>query len=303
MTGTPPGAYVPLSVRYYTDDALLEVGPVAELVFLRTLAVAGQVWETDGVVGERHLRRELLDVEPVVAAVSGGDVEDVLLKLERVGLLERTPGPPPGYRVLGWSRWNRAAAEVLADRDRKRGLDRERQARHRARAKGANDEVTDPVTRDVTPVTVSHGESRRTAAAAPTAADAAAAASAAAAAAPSPQPVDSLELPGGWGELAGLRLALEEERLVARWDRLTPEQLLEADRLVRLHGVAPLVASAKRQHRPDSPAAYASAWLGGWAELPAPRPRLVREPCEVHPYLPPAGVCSACASDRKAASS
>lgn len=84
-----------------------------------------------------------------------------------------------------------------------------------------------------------------------------------------------------------------------RWDRLRPEQTETIVGLIRTHGVARLVKSAQGQHQANSPAAYASAWLAGWQQLPVAGPRLLREKCAVHPYEE-AHTCRGCAADRLA---
>lgn len=286
------GQYVPLSSTYAADAALLEAGPLASLVWPRVLALASQHYRTDGLLTVRQLERELADVEEWLEQLEPAhSVHHALADLVAAGLLDRDPGPPPGFRVRSWLEWNRPAAEVEADRERKRASDRERQARHRARTKSSDDghgPVTDDVTRDAN---VSHAESRRTAAAAVPAADTAAAAAAQEPAAAAPTL-----------RVENLKTALAEARLLARWDRMSADDLAEVHELVKDHGVAALVAAAKREHRPDAPAAHARAWLGGWRSLERPRLRVV-ETCPRHPSAPrrPVEGCVPCWQDRQEA--
>lgn len=99
--------------------------------------------------------------------------------------------------------------------------------------------------------------------------------------------------------LALLKDACDQAGMLVRWDRLRPEQVETVVGLIDTHGIARLVKSAQAQHQATSPAAYASAWLSGWQQLPAPRPRLVKPKCSVHTYED-ADSCRGCASDRKA---
>lgn len=103
-----------------------------------------------------------------------------------------------------------------------------------------------------------------------------------------------------------LRGKLHARNLTVRWDKLTGEQLADIERLVDLHGDAPLLKAALNSYRPDSPPQFAQAWLGTWNALPAPgashltlvRPQL----CDTHGVtLSPGGTCTSCAADAKAA--
>jgi len=111
------GSYVPLSATYYLDDALLEAGEKAELLFVRTLAFCAQA-DSDGFVTYRQVS--------TVIGVGMRDSSARARRLVEVGLWEETDG---GYVIRSWLKWNRSTAEIgrarKQDRDRKaaqRGL-------------------------------------------------------------------------------------------------------------------------------------------------------------------------------------
>lgn len=111
------GSYVPLSASYYLDDAVMEAGERAELLFVRGLAFLAQA-DSDGFISNRQ-----------VSAVLGVGMRDTgarAARLVEVGLWERVDG---GYVVRSWLKWNKSAQEIgrlrKQDRDRKasqRGL-------------------------------------------------------------------------------------------------------------------------------------------------------------------------------------
>ena len=109
------GAYVPLAAQYFMDDAILEAGPDAELLFIRILSFLAAV-PSDGFITDRQ-----------VAIVSAGLRApqrriDSLLKVE---LIERVSG---GFLVRSWLKWNRSADDV----GKLLAKDRERKARKHA---------------------------------------------------------------------------------------------------------------------------------------------------------------------------
>jgi hypothetical protein len=290
------GAYVPLSVNYGEDDRVLDAGPLAELVYLRALALSGRLL-SDGFITDRQLDRLGLDLVELVYGAGHAEFGAVIDRLVRVGLLVREEGPPSGYRIRSWHAWNLPAEEVRARQDARREADRTRQQRRRARLSGGEDgqEVTAPSHRDDgerhdTAPRESRVSRSSTSTSGSTSASTSSSSTAAAA--------HSVHRPG----VDKLRAELTEAKLLARWDRLDPDELDEVEQLVQAHGVTALVRAAQREHQEAQPAAYARAWLAGWRVLPQPL-RVVRERCPAHPYLAPAASCSACAADRKAASS
>jgi hypothetical protein len=105
------GSYAPLSATYYRDDAILEAGEKAELLYVRGLSFCSEAM-SDGFISERQ----------VVAVVGAGmrDTQSRAQTLVDVGLWERVDG---GYVVRSWLKWNKSAEEIgrarKQDRDRK----------------------------------------------------------------------------------------------------------------------------------------------------------------------------------------
>ena len=104
------GAYAPLGAQYYLDDAILEAGPEAELLWVRILSFLASV-PTDGFITERQLKTVGVNLRNVPRRVQS---------LTQSGLLVTQSG---GYLARSWLKWNRSAAEVgrhlKADRERK----------------------------------------------------------------------------------------------------------------------------------------------------------------------------------------
>lgn len=103
------GAYVPLAAQYYLDDAILEAGPDAELLFVRMLSFLAAV-PSDGFITDRQVK--------IVAAGLRAPSRR-LDSLLNVGLIEQVSG---GFLVRSWLKWNRSADEVgkLLAKDRER---------------------------------------------------------------------------------------------------------------------------------------------------------------------------------------
>lgn len=70
-------------------------------------------------------------------------------------------------------------------------------------------------------------------------------------------------------KVENLERAARDVRLTASFHKLTDEHRSEIATLIDLHGIPALVKAAQRQHRPDSPARFAQAWLPAWRELRA----------------------------------
>lgn len=105
------GAYAPLSNTYYLDDAVIEAGEKAEVLFTRMLAFCSSV-PSDGYITDGQLVR-------VGAGLSG--IAQRAQRLVDCGLCERLPG---GYQIRSWLKWNKSASEM----ERVRSRDRERKA-------------------------------------------------------------------------------------------------------------------------------------------------------------------------------
>lgn len=94
------GSFAPLSAQAYKDDALMEAGEAAELLFYRGLSFGADVLR-DGFMSESQLVR-----------VVGHGMKDALKRADRlvtVGLWRREEG---GYLVKSWLKWNRSRAEI-----------------------------------------------------------------------------------------------------------------------------------------------------------------------------------------------
>lgn len=105
------GAYAPLAAHYYLDDAILEAGPDAELLWVRVLSFLASVPQADGFITDRQIRTVGIGLRNVTKRVD---------KLQEVGLLSAEPG---GFAARSWHKWNRSAQEVgkflAKDRERK----------------------------------------------------------------------------------------------------------------------------------------------------------------------------------------
>lgn len=118
------GAYAPLAALYYLDDAILEAGPHAELMWVRILSFLASV-PSDGYLTDRQLK---------MVGIGLRDWNQRVVRLREVGLLIVRDG---GYEARNWHKWNRSAAEVnrelAKDRDRKA-----RDSRQKAHNSGRN---------------------------------------------------------------------------------------------------------------------------------------------------------------------
>lgn len=106
------GPYAPLSATYASDDAIIEAGEKAELLWCRALAFCSSS-ESDGYMTEGQLLRNV-----------GAGMRDAKTRantLVKVGLWERADG---GYVIRGWLKWNKSTEEIGRERRR----DRERKA-------------------------------------------------------------------------------------------------------------------------------------------------------------------------------
>ncbi len=106
------GPYAPLSATYSTDDAIIEAGEAAELLYVRGLAFCASS-ESDGFITLAQLKRFV-----------GAGMDDVMARAARlveVGLWEDEGS---GFAVRAWLKWNASAEEL----GRARRKDRERKA-------------------------------------------------------------------------------------------------------------------------------------------------------------------------------
>lgn len=110
MADRTPGIYVRLDANYDTDEAMLEVSPMAELLFIRALALSKRK-QTDGFVAARSLNRCGLRItEPLL---------DLVGELVTAGLWTDHPDGC-GWDIAGWGKWQLTTAEVAAASARNR---------------------------------------------------------------------------------------------------------------------------------------------------------------------------------------
>jgi len=137
MAKRRPGPYVPLSVYYFDDPALMEAGEDAELMYVRMLAYAGRSPQNEGWI-PHQVALTRLGISPRMVALTNHSLENVpenvpesvpekrLERLQEVGLIRREGD---GWQLVSWLRWNRSAEELhldrSADRRRKQALTRE----------------------------------------------------------------------------------------------------------------------------------------------------------------------------------
>lgn len=118
------GPYAPLSATYAHDDAIIEAGEQAELLYVRGLAFCAAS-ESDGFITKAQLKRFV-----------GAGMDNVMDRAERlveVGLWEEDGG---GYVVRAWLKWNASAEEL----GRARRKDRERKAAKKAESSPPDDD-------------------------------------------------------------------------------------------------------------------------------------------------------------------
>jgi hypothetical protein len=129
------GQYAKLSATYYFDDAILEAGEQAEVMWTRCLAFLSAS-SSDGFVTEMQMR----------AAVGIGlrSVPKRVEKLIEVGLLERVDG---GFVARSWLKWNKTASEI----GRELAKDRERKARKDAENTPNSERKSEPFQPDSSP--------------------------------------------------------------------------------------------------------------------------------------------------------
>ena len=116
-----PGIYAPLSAYYFDDAAIMEVGEDAELLYVRMLAYAARQMEFEGFISDRVILTRL-GIMPRESGngtgnMPGTDAGSRAGLLAEYGLLTREEG---GYRISGWLKWNKSAAELGKERARDR---------------------------------------------------------------------------------------------------------------------------------------------------------------------------------------
>lgn len=107
------GSYAPLSVRYYTDDAVMRAGEKAEVLFTRGLAFCADTLK-DGFITDLQ-----------VVNIIGHGMKDAMARAERlctVNLWIRDE-EREGFVVRSWLGWNESSmvirGKMEVDNDRK----------------------------------------------------------------------------------------------------------------------------------------------------------------------------------------
>lgn len=108
------GEYVPLFIGYMDDDAILSVSPLAELLYVRLLAVSGGL-KADGYLTYAQI------VHRAGTRLGAAKVPKLLAELVAAGPVQESDG---GYRIRAWLEWNNSAEELrrakAKDAERKR---------------------------------------------------------------------------------------------------------------------------------------------------------------------------------------
>lgn len=129
------GEYVPLDVRYDEDPDLVEASPLAELLFVRCLALAGRS-PSDGY---------LTDSQVITVAGrklgSTARVKKLLEELIDLGPLVREGD---GVHIRAWLKWNKSSEDL----GRERARDRDRKRAERAGDDDGDDPCPPPVRPD-----------------------------------------------------------------------------------------------------------------------------------------------------------
>lgn len=266
--------WVRLDEEFARHPKVLAAGPLGLAMQVAALCYCNS-YLTDGFV-PRSVVSGLLDLEGLdmhawnngmIGGSESADWKLIVSDLLDAELWDEAPG---GYRIHDYHEYQPSKEQVLREREQKKlagqkgGL-ASAQARAQARAAAPAQAESKPVP---VPVTTSRDLGS------------------------SVTEVDARLLP--------LRSALDDVKLVVRWDKIDPGTLDRLAWLIEVHGVPPLVTAAQRAWQPNDPPAFANAWLGAWDSLPLPKPRLVEELCEFHRQPKP---CIGCAADAKAVGS
>lgn len=119
MAVRKPGVYVALSANYADDEAIMDAGEDAELLYIRMLAYCARTPLTEGWISDRVVLSRL-GVMPRLAGNGAGnepgtDAGSRAAKLCEVGLIHRDED---GYRITSWLKWNRSVEEMGRERAR-----------------------------------------------------------------------------------------------------------------------------------------------------------------------------------------
>jgi hypothetical protein len=101
------GLYVPLDVEYASDDKIMRVGPLAELLYVRGLAFCKRTM-SDGVISREQL---------TIVARGIGKPNWQAAQLVQEGLWNATG---TGWEVVGWHRRNKSKQAIESDKEARR---------------------------------------------------------------------------------------------------------------------------------------------------------------------------------------
>jgi len=100
------GSYAPLSATYYKDEVLVDVGPLAELLYVRGLAFCAEVL-SDGHISDTQFSRFV-----------GGGIPQAKRHAQRLVDSDLWQRNGNGYIVRSWLKWN-ASREEIREKQRK----------------------------------------------------------------------------------------------------------------------------------------------------------------------------------------
>lgn len=103
------GLWVKLDANFFDDDAIMEVDPLAQLIYIRMLCLAKRT-ETDGFVSYRHLDKECADIT---------DLGRYLEQLVVVRLIDEDQ-MQRGWKIYSWLKWNKSKADIEELREKRR---------------------------------------------------------------------------------------------------------------------------------------------------------------------------------------
>ena len=120
-----PGVYVALSANYADDEAIMDAGEDAELMYVRMLAYCARTPLTEGWISDRVVLSRL-GILPRMSGNGAGnepgtDAGSRAGRLCEVGLIHRDEG---GYRITSWLKWNKSVEEM--GRERARDVERKK---------------------------------------------------------------------------------------------------------------------------------------------------------------------------------
>lgn len=115
---TTSSLWARLAVNYYRDPAIIEVGPVAELAYVRLIALAREniMNHEDGQVSEVLARRELMEVFDLYDITRAQDAPDLFQILDDAALITRDNGI---VNVVKYADWQTTQTELATYTRRK----------------------------------------------------------------------------------------------------------------------------------------------------------------------------------------